>query len=109
MLLATAGEAVRQHPFLFFSTAAMPQKVKCMSMQFEKVSGVPGLSPEFCKRGGPDGVKVPVYTQDSGRTNADRGNGTAGGEIRRSVIVERGGSQLRPSHTDLSKTYYRGE
>jgi hypothetical protein len=76
-------------------------------MQFSKVSGVPGLSPEFCKRGGPDGVKV--YTQDSGRTNADRGNGSAGGEVRRSDILNRAGNLAKPSHTDLSRTYYRGE
>jgi hypothetical protein len=73
-------------------------------MQFSKVSGVPGLSPEFCKRGGPDGVKVPVYTQDSGRTNADRGNGSAGGEVRRSTIVERAGNLAKPNYTDLAGT-----
>jgi hypothetical protein len=66
-------------------------------MQFSKTSGVPGLSNHFDKRGGPDGVRVPIYTTDSGRTNADPTQGSAGGEVRRSEILDRAGSLARPS------------
>jgi hypothetical protein len=64
-------------------------------MQFSKTSGVTGLSNEFDKRGGPTGVKSPIYTQDSGRTNADRRQGSSGGEVRRSEILDRGGNLIK--------------
>jgi hypothetical protein len=51
-----------------------------MSMQFEKTSAVPCLSPEFRKRGGPDGVSV--YAQHLGSVNADPCVGSAGGEVK---------------------------
>jgi hypothetical protein len=64
-------------------------------MQFSKTSGVPGLSNHFDKPGGPSGVKAPIYTQNPGRINADPRQGSAGGEVRRSEILDRAGALLK--------------
>jgi hypothetical protein len=65
------------------------------SMQFAKTPGVPGLSNHFDKKGGPDGVKPPIYTQDSGRMNADKREGSAGGEIKFDEIHRNAGRLSR--------------
>ena len=85
-------------------------------MQFDKQSGVSSLSPNFEKRGGPDGVRVPIYNQNPGALNAHPSHGPAGGELRRgpaggeigqNTIIDRAGSLRKSNYTDLSKTYYR--
>jgi hypothetical protein len=59
------------------------------NMQFDKTSGTT-LSPLFGGRK-PTGV----YTQNPGSINCDPGSHSAGGEVRRSDIIERGGSLLK--------------
>jgi hypothetical protein len=60
-----------------------------MTMQFEKTST--GATPIF--PGAPKGV----LSQDSGRVNSDPRTGSAGGEVRRSEILDRAGSLGRRS------------
>jgi hypothetical protein len=60
-----------------------------MITQFDKFST--GATP-ICR-----GASTSVYTQDTGRTNADRRNGSAGGEVRRSEILDRASGLARPS------------
>jgi hypothetical protein len=60
-----------------------------MTMQFEKTK--PGATPIF------PGAPKNVYTQTPGHVNPDARNGSAGGEVSRETIAERGGALLRPS------------